>query len=121
MDNQIVWVDMPVLNLDRAIAFYSAILGNEVKKESFQDCAFGLLPHAQTNVSGCLVEMDESHISQKGPLLYFNANGRIEEAIELTTQLGGEILEPLMDMGEHGKRVVIAYSEGNRIALHDKP
>ncbi|GLX86578.1 hypothetical protein tloyanaT_28310 [Thalassotalea loyana] len=120
MDNQIVWVDMPVVNLDRAIKFYSAVLGNEVKKESFNDCAFGLLPHAQTNVSGCLVEMGEDQITQQGPLLYFNVNGRIDDAIEQAKTFGGTINEPLMDMGEHGKRVVVIDSEGNRIALHSQ-
>ena len=33
MKNQIVWVDIPVMDLDRAIAFYSAILDGVVEKE----------------------------------------------------------------------------------------
>ena len=32
MPNQIVWVDIPVVKLDRAIRFYSAILGTQVEK-----------------------------------------------------------------------------------------
>ena len=35
MDNQITWVDMPVLDLDRAISFYSAILAGKVEKEQY--------------------------------------------------------------------------------------
>lgn len=33
MAHQIVWFDIPVLNLDRAIRFYSAVLGAPVKME----------------------------------------------------------------------------------------
>jgi len=29
--NQVVWFDIPVTNLDRAIQFYSAVLGDTVK------------------------------------------------------------------------------------------
>ena len=42
MKNQIVWVDIPVVRLERAIAFYSEILNGEVKKESgHADIVFG--------------------------------------------------------------------------------
>jgi hypothetical protein len=33
MAHQVVWFDLPVLDLDRAIAFYSAVLGTAVKKD----------------------------------------------------------------------------------------
>ena len=32
MANQIVWCDIPVKDLDRAISFYSAVLGKPVTK-----------------------------------------------------------------------------------------
>jgi uncharacterized protein len=35
MANQIVWCDIPVSELDRAVKFYSAVLGKEVKKQDF--------------------------------------------------------------------------------------
>ena len=47
MSNRTVWVDIPVIDLDRAIAFYSAVLGEPVTKEGGPGFAFGLLPHAE--------------------------------------------------------------------------
>jgi predicted enzyme related to lactoylglutathione lyase len=38
------WTDIPVTNLDRAIKFYSAILGKEVRKMSEAGFEYGLLP-----------------------------------------------------------------------------
>src|SRR5262249_4181155 len=56
-NNTICWTDIPVLDLDRAIRFYSAVLGTKVTKESSPGFEFGLLPHVENNVSGCLCRM----------------------------------------------------------------
>jgi hypothetical protein len=41
MANQIVWCDIPVKDLDRAIRFYSAVLGATVEKQSFSGMTIG--------------------------------------------------------------------------------
>src|SRR5437667_11466294 len=43
--NQIVWFDTPVKDLDRAIRFYSAVLGAKIKKEEMPGMTFAVLPH----------------------------------------------------------------------------
>ena len=54
--NTVCWIDIPVLNLERAIACYAAILDARIEKQKMGDGSdFGLLPHIQNNVSGCLV------------------------------------------------------------------
>jgi len=118
MENQITWVDMPVLDLDRAISFYSAILAGKVEKEQYEAFTFGLLPHVQTNVSGCLIPSSAEDIINRGVLIYFNVEGRIDDAINQVSPHGGEIIEAKHSMGPHGYRAIIKDSEGNRIALH---
>mgnify|MGYP005819504797 CR=1 FL=1 len=118
MNNQIVWVDIPVTDLDRAIAFYSAVLAGEIKKESFEHFQFGLLPHADTSVSGCLVLSPKDHIHDTGPLIYFNVDGRLDDAVAQAKKFEVNIIEEKFMMGEHGYRAVIIDSEGNKIALH---
>ena len=54
MANQIVWFDMPVKELDRAIRFYSAVLGAPVKKEEMPGMTFAVLPHENNEIGGCL-------------------------------------------------------------------
>lgn len=118
MQNQFVWVDIPVVDLDRAIKFYSAVLGAEVTKSLFPGYRFGLLPHAKTNVSGCLYQAEDNRPSQTGPLVYLNANGRLDSAISAVRENGGKVIQQKHQIGEHGYRAIILDSEGNKIALH---
>src|SRR5207253_9841984 len=118
MANRIVWCDIPVLDLDRAIKFYSAVLGVEVKKEEFPGMTIGILPHNDGEVGGCLFTGSEDKPSDKGLLVYLNANGRLDDAIAAVMPNGGSVLKPKHPIGPYGSRAIILDSEGNRLALH---
>jgi hypothetical protein len=117
MEHTIVWTDIPIINLARAIKFYSAVLGVKIKKEKYPGMEFGLLPHADKNVSGCLCKTDENKPSLHGPLIYLNVEGRLDAAIKAAKK-GGKVLKEKHAIGPYGFRAVIVDSEGNRIALH---
>jgi uncharacterized protein len=120
MPDQIVWCDIPVTDLDRAIRFYSAVLGHPVTKQSVSGMDFGLLPDADRGVSGCLVVSKEARPSSDGPLIYLNCDGRLPIAIAVVELNGGRVLKPRHAIGPHGFRAIALDSEGNRIALHAK-
>jgi predicted enzyme related to lactoylglutathione lyase len=121
--NTLCWTDIPVINLDRATKFYSAVLGKEVSKMSEGGFEYALLPHEEQNASGCLcVSGDsvgtENKPSQNGPLIYLSVEGRLDDAVKIAKSNGGKVLEEKTQIGPHGFRAVIVDSEGNRIALH---
>ena len=121
--NTVCWTDIPVTDLDRAIKFYSAVLGKKVNKESFEGSAYGLLPHEEQNASGCLCVGSDSagsdnKPSQTGPLIYLSVEGRLADAVKAVESNGGKVLEEKHQIGPHGFRAVIVDSEGNRLALH---
>ena len=119
MNHQFVWVDIPVADLDRAIAFYSKVLGTPISKEGGGGFTFGLFPHANNNVSGCLYTPGTDNApSQTGPLVYLNAAGRLKQAVQAVKEAGGRVLEDIHPIGPHGFRAIFTDSEGNRIALH---
>ena len=120
MANQVVWVDIPVLNLDRAMRFYSAVLGKPVQKQDFPGMSMALLPDAGSDVSGCLFAREDERPADRGPLVYLNADGRLDQAVAAVEANGGKVLQPKHQIGPHGFRAVIHDSEGNRIALHSK-
>jgi predicted enzyme related to lactoylglutathione lyase len=117
------WTDIPVINLDRAIKFYSAILGKEVRKMSEAGFEYGLLPHEEQNASGCLCVGGDSvgnknQPSETGPLIYLSVEGRLNEAVKTVKANGGKVLNEKQQIGPHGFRAIIVDSEGNRLALH---
>jgi uncharacterized protein len=120
MANQVVWVDIPVLDLDRAIRFYSAVLAGEVQKQEYPGMAIGLLPGYDSDVSGCLFTKNDEPPTATGPLIYLNAQGRLDEAVATVEPNGGTVLQPPHQIGPHGFRAVILDSEGNRVALHSR-
>jgi len=119
MSHRIVWVDIPVSDLDRAIRFYSAVIGERVTKEGGPGFAFGLLPHTGGEVGGCLYRPEsDNEPSRRGPLVYLNAEGRLNQAVEAVTAHGGQILKGVHELGPHGFCAIVLDSEGNRVAVH---
>lgn len=114
--NRAVWFDIAVADLERAAAFYAAVLAIPVHKEQYEDFSFCVLDHDEGN-GGCLV-VDAEEISTTGPLIYLNVNGRIRDAVDKVARHGGSVLQDVHAIGPHGCRAVVIDSEGNRIALH---
>ena len=118
MTNQIVWCDIPVLDLDRTVKFYSAVLARDVKKHEFPGMTIVVLPHGDGEVGGCLFTSAKEKPTEKGVTIYLNGYGRLDEAIAAVTPNGGKIVQPKHPIGPFGFRAVIRDSEGNRVALH---
>ena len=119
MSNTFVWVDIPVLDLDRAIRFYSAVVGQPVDKIGGPGFNFGLFKHEGNSVGGCLIEPEEGVApSLTGPLVYIDASDRLDAAVAAAQAHGGRVLKAKHSIAPNGFRAVIADSEGNRVALH---
>ena len=122
MANPIVWVDIPVKNLNRAMRFYSAVLDLTLKKEEFPTLSIGLVPQGPGEVGVCLFPYSEEdhQPSLHGPLIYLNCEGRLAEALEEVDNCGGRILKGRHSIGGMGWRAIVVDPEGNRIALHSR-
>ena len=119
MSNTFVWVDIPVTDLDRAIAFYGAVTGQPVDRIGGPGFNFGLFKHEGDEVGGCLVEAAEGVApSLFGPLVYLDASGRLDAAVAAVEAHGGRVLQAKHSIAPNGFRAVVADSEGNRVALH---
>jgi predicted enzyme related to lactoylglutathione lyase len=115
---QVVWFDIPCIDLDRATTFYEAVLGLSVQQEVYGDFAMGILPHGGDAIGGCLAVMPDSAGSDKGLLVYLNCDERLEDAVAAVQPGGGEVVKPIHQIGNHGYRAIVRDSEGNRVALH---
>ncbi len=122
MANPVVWIDIPVKNLDRAMRFYAAVLDLSLKKEEFPTLSVALVPHTESEVGVCLFPAapGSGQPSEDGPLLYLNCEDRLGEALEAVEECGGTILKGRHSIGEFGWRAIVRDSEGNRIALRSR-
>ena len=91
-----------------------------VTKQAMPGMEFGLLPHDNENVSGCLCKTEDNQPSEHGPLVYLSVEGRLDDAIRAVLKGGGKVLKEKHPMGPYGFRAVIRDTEGNRIALHSQ-
>lgn len=114
--NRFVWTDIAVADLDRACRFYEAVAGIACHREKYENFEFAVLDHKDGS-GGCLIVQPDD-ISQKGPLVYLNTDGRIRDAVAQAKAHGGRVLQDVHSIGPHGCRAVLIDSEGNRIALH---
>src|SRR5947209_4515967 len=103
---QVVWFDIPALDIDRAIRFYSAVLAQAIEKHEHPGFAMGVLPHEGQASGGCLAQGPGHTPSADGPLLYLDASGRLDEALAAVEPNGGKILEPKHEIPPYGFRAI---------------
>jgi uncharacterized protein len=121
--NVITWLEIPVVDLDRARKFYETILdiSMETMEKDPNSVFFPRQPDtimAQSGVvSGTLTLSKKNSPSKTGPLIYLNATPSIDAAISKIEGAGGKILAPKTKIPA-GLIAIFEDSEGNRMALH---
>lgn len=122
MQNPFGWVELPVLDLDRAEKFYQDLfdykMDRQPPKKGYEMSWFPM-DMKSYGAAGMLIKGEHYTPSFDGPLVYFDAPGEsLTKAMEKVESLNIKVLAPSSPIGEHGFMSVIADSEGNRIALH---
>jgi predicted enzyme related to lactoylglutathione lyase len=132
MDNLIVWADIPVTDLDRAMEFYSAVLRRPFMRMPGMDAVAlpapdqppgegngGAPPQGPVPVAFDLVRTENMRPSMDGCTVYLNADEDPEAMLQRAAEAGGEILSPIQDMGDMvGWIGFFRDTEGNRIGVH---
>ena len=130
MENTIVWADIPVTDLDRAMKFYGAVLQRKFTKvEGMDGIALEApsegAPEGQLDqypVSFDLALGETLKPSTEGCTVYLNSYGDPEGMLDRAVAAGGELIMPVTDMGEMAGFIgFFKDSEGNRIGVHKPP
>lgn len=119
--NPVCWFEIYVNDLERAKAFYEAVLQVELTKldspmPELEMLAFPMEMDAG-GASGALVKMEGISAGGNSTLVYFGCDdcevegSRVEKA-------GGKIEKPKMSLGEYGFMVLLSDTEGNTVGLH---
>ncbi|OWY25164.1 VOC family protein [Sphingobacteriales bacterium UPWRP_1] len=117
--NPVVYFEIPVSNIGRAVNFYKAVFNFDFYKEIIDHNEMALFPFAEENsgISGALAKGDIYKPAKEGVVIYFKTEN-IAETLHLVITNGGQVLYPKTAVGDLGFVAEFEDSEGNRIALH---
>ncbi len=115
--NPVVYFEIPVADIDRAMKFYSSVFKFDFRREVIDKHEMALFPFSDkaTGISGALAKGEVYKPTKDGVILYFTTSN-LDETINLAIENGAQILYPKTDNGL-GFVAEFEDSEGNRIAL----
>ncbi|UOY06857.1 VOC family protein [Muricauda sp. SCSIO 64092] len=118
-ENPVVYFEIPVEDIDRAIKFYTAVFNFSFEKQIIDHNEMALFPFrdGQRGISGALAKGEAYKPAKDGVIVYFKTPD-IESTLELAVKNKGRVLYPKTSIGELGFVAEFEDSEGNRIALH---
>lgn len=118
MVNPVFHFEIPVADMDRAIAFYEAVFGFSFSKQQVDGYEMAFFPRSDggQGASGALAVGDAYRPSKEGVIIYFDVPD-IDSVLLRARQRGAAVLYAKKDIGEAGYVAEIEDSEGNRIAL----
>lgn len=117
--NPVVYFEIPVSDIERAIQFYSAVFNFEFERDNIHDNEMAFFPLTKDNsgISGALAKGEIYKPTINGTLIYFKTED-IDATLNLALKNGAEVLFPITSNGEFGSVAEFKDCEGNRIALH---
>ena len=118
MTNPVFHFEIPVTDMDRAVAFYQDVLGVELSRQTVDGYEMAFFPRDdhRPGASGALAKGDVYMPSHDGSILYFDV-ADIDAVLARATARGSRILYAKKSLGEAGYVAEFEDSEGNRIAL----
>jgi hypothetical protein len=120
--NPVGWFEIPVTDMNRAKAFYEAVLKYSIKIQDNEDGSMGWFPMSETGygASGALVH-GKGYIPSLGGMLIYFSETDIDAALDRVRKSGGNVIKEKTDIGEYGFYAWVEDTEGNRIGLHSMP
>lgn len=117
--NPVIYFEIPVTDLNRAMKFYKAVFAFEFEKEVIDHNEMALFPFSDEGkgISGALAKGKIYKPTHQGVIIYFKSSD-IEKTLMLALANGGKVLYPKTSNGDLGFVAEFEDSEGNRIALH---
>ncbi len=114
------WVEIPVLDFERAKGFYEKLFVFEMKSDEYDGSIMGYLPdHSQGYAfTGAIVKSEHMKPSADGSLVYINCGEDLTEMLNRVEPAGGNIIVPkTLIMEEIGYFALFSDTEGNTLGL----
>lgn len=130
MKNAICWFEIPTAQLERAQAFYEAVLGQPMERETMGGEQLAVFAHergtdagGEGGCGGALLQQQQGPgapgPSDAATVVYLNAAPSLAAALERATAHGGQVLVPRQALPDGtGFYAHIRDLDGNRVGLY---
>lgn len=121
MKNMINWFEIPVSDMNRAVAFYETVLDAKLEQMEMMGMKMAFFPGYEGKVSGGLAQSPMHVPSSSGTLVYLNGNPNLSGMLERAEKAGGSIIMPKTAISpEIGYMAFFVDCEGNTIGVHSQ-
>lgn len=112
-------LEIPVLEVSRAIDFYQSILGIEIEYLEFPELKMGLFPTEGQQVVVVLMQGEDYTPSSNGVTNYLNGGDDLQVILDKIEKSGGTIVVPKTPHADEiGYFALFIDTEGNKLGLH---
>jgi hypothetical protein len=113
------WVELPVLDIERAARFYGQLLEREIIITDAPPRRMAILYFEPGKVGGSLLQAPDFLPGPAGAHVYLNAGrgAELEHMLARVQALGAEIVLPVTPMGADGRFASFRDTEGNILSL----
>jgi hypothetical protein len=118
-NNPVIWFEIYVQDMERAKAFYEAVLQLKLERLSGPGMEMWSFPMdmGKVGAGGALVKMEGVPSAPGGTLVYFSCADCAVEAARAAAA-GGRVERAKFSIGEYGFIALVRDTEGNMIGLH---
>ncbi|MFK3705182.1 hypothetical protein EDF73_103162 [Raoultella sp. BIGb0138] len=118
MNNVINWFEIPVVDMDRAMKFYSQLLAIEFRQETISGIENAVFPYTHPATGGALVKGEMFTPASTGVVVYLHTADIASTLTRLEQAGGSKVFGPEVLPHDIGTIALFTDSEGNRVGLH---
>jgi predicted enzyme related to lactoylglutathione lyase len=118
MSNAINWFEIPAADFNRAVKFYSEVLGAELQTMKMGETDMAFFPSKDKGVGGCVTHGNGQQPNAQGSTVYLNGGEDLSVPLSKVEKAGGSVVLPKTSIGENGFFAVFMDTEGNKVAFH---
>ncbi len=114
-----VWMEIPVADLDRAIAFYNTVLDTELKKDDTGPNPMAMFPTSTPGGIAGHLYPGKPAADGAGPTIHLACPDKLEDALGRVKDAGGKVLSEIVAIPA-GRFAYCLDTEGNSIGVFSR-
>ncbi|MBV7316553.1 VOC family protein [Shewanella sp. NIFS-20-20] len=116
----LVWADIPVIDMNRAMAFYHQHFTFTFSQMTMDDMEYAIVEQLEEQGAGIgLLYHPEAMPSTTGSVVYLQQTGSLQQKVDNLGAAGVKVVLPpkAIQDGEHGYIALFIDCEGNKVGL----